>query len=38
MPEKGKGVVMRAIIKHRKTGEALEYTIPEEWLPKILVE
>jgi formylmethanofuran dehydrogenase subunit E len=36
MPQKEKGVVMRAIIKHRKTGEALEYTITEEWLPKIL--
>jgi len=36
MPQKEKGVVMRAIIKHRKSGEGLEYVITEEWLPKIL--
>jgi len=36
MPQKEKGVIMRAIIRNRKTGQGLEYTITEEWLPKIL--
>jgi hypothetical protein len=24
------------VIKNRKTGEGLKYTIPDKWLPKIL--
>jgi formylmethanofuran dehydrogenase subunit E len=35
-PAKVPGVVMRAVIRHRKTGEAVEYTITEAWLSKIL--
>jgi formylmethanofuran dehydrogenase subunit E len=35
-PGKVPGVVMRAVVRHRKTGEAVEYTVTEEWLPRIL--
>jgi hypothetical protein len=35
-PDKAPGVVMRAVIRHRKTNEAVEYAITEAWLPKIL--
>lgn len=36
-PEKAPdGIMAIVVIKNRKTGEALRYTIADEWLPKIL--
>lgn len=36
-PEKApKGMTAVVVIKNRKTGEGLRYTVTDEWLPKIL--
>ena len=36
-PEKAPpGIMAMIVIRNRKTGEAVKYTISDEWLPKIL--